>query len=100
MRDEKDPYSSAVADSIAPAGHTAFDWRRQPEPAKKLTREEKNREYAKKYFRDRYVPVAQRTKELTEFKGPVHNYGCMSETPQDRAKTARLVGRGNGARSQ
>lgn len=81
-------------------GKTAFDWQFKPEPAKVLTSEDKNREYAKNYFKARYVPAAKRVKELTEFKGPVHNYGCMSETPQDRAKTARLVGRGNGARSQ
>lgn len=43
---------------------------------------------------------AQRVKALTELKGPVHNYGCLSETPQSTAKTARLVGRRNGARSQ
>lgn len=81
-------------------GKTAFDWKFDPEPEKKPTRAEKNREWSKAYFKSHYVPVAQRTKELTEFKGPVHNYGCMSETPQDRAKTARLVGRNNGARSQ
>lgn len=81
-------------------GKTAFDWRREPAPSKKLTRADKNREYARNYFKARYVPAAQRAEELTAFKGPVHNYGCMSETPQDRAKTARLVGRGNVARSQ
>lgn len=81
-------------------GKTAFDWQREPEPEKRLTRADKNREYAKNYFKARYVPVAHRTEELTEFKRPVHNYGHMSETPQDRTKTARLVGRNNGARSQ
>lgn len=93
-------YSTAVADSIAPEGHTAFNWRRETEPEKQLTREEKGREYSKNYFKSRYVPAAQRIKELTEFKGPVHNYGCLSETPQAQAKTARLVGRRNDSRTQ
>ena len=48
-------------------GKTAFDWKFDPEPEKKLTRADKNREKSKAYFKAHYVPVAQRVKELTEF---------------------------------
>lgn len=80
--------------------NNAFSWRVEPEPIGPLTAQEKERAYQREYAKTKYVKVADRVKEITDFKGPVHNYGSLSGTSEAKAKTARLVGKSNSARSQ
>lgn len=78
-----------------------FNWRRTPEPPKQITAAERERNYQREYAKTRYVKVADRAKSITEFKSTHLNLaGSLTEPPAAKAKTARLIGRPNGARTQ
>lgn len=52
------------------------------------------------YAKPRYIKLADREKAITEFKSTHLNLGPLSESPEAKAKTAKLIGRTNGARTQ
>jgi hypothetical protein len=90
-----DAYKTDVADRIAPAGYTAFNWQRpgaDPLTPEQIKAKEHCADMMRRYYARKAKEKAQRVNK-EDF--------CISPTPQaDRDKTARLVGRNNGARSQ
>lgn len=99
----QDPYATDWAAMGLPAepGRTAFDWQRAPvSPSLEAAQLERDRARARKYQKNKYVPAAERNKAITEFKSTHLNLGPLSESPASKAKTARLIGRTNGARTQ
>ena len=97
-----DAYTSDWAAMGLPSepGRTAFDGPRAPVEPTEPTRKEKDRERSRAYQKAKYVPAAEREKAITDFKAPHLNRGPLTELPEAKAKTARLIGRTNEARTQ
>jgi hypothetical protein len=97
----QDPYATDWAAMGLPPeqGRTAFDGPIPSAPADP-SKADKERARARAYAKAKYVPAAERNKAITEFKGAHLNLGPLSESPESKAKTARLIGRTNGARTQ
>jgi len=80
-------------------GQNAFT-ARAPVDLTESTKADLLRAKARAYQKAKYVPAAEREKAITEFKAPHLHRGPLTESPEAKAKTARLIGRTNGARSQ
>lgn len=79
-------------------GRSAFDWQREPQEPRELTREEIQAEKNRVQTRERYrrKTAAQHSAQVLRVN-PESNIGCS--TANDRDKTARIIGRRNEARS-
>lgn len=78
----------------------AFIWPVTPEPIKTLTKEQREKAYQRQYAKSKYVPAAVRNAAVIAFKKVAIPLGNLTETPESKAKTAKLLGRNNGRRTQ
>jgi len=91
-------YTENFAALHLPVEHvSAFHWRVEPE-VKVLTAHEKALIYARKYFKDRYVPAAKKTSKLTAVSPRCTSGGSMESDERvkhDKAEMKRKALRVN-----